>query len=71
MNSAVPDVFQCHVVLGQTDDVTAQGQMSKEVGEAAAGKRGQGLRMPSGVLAVIYITGCQLSLQPRGATGAT
>lgn len=72
MNSAVPDVLQCHVVVGQTDDVTAHGQMSKEVGEAAAGKRGRGLRMPSGARSrVIYISRCHLSLQLRGSTGAT
>lgn len=47
MNSAVPDVLQCDTVVGQTDDVTAQCQMSTEVGETAAGRGGQGLRMPT------------------------
>jgi hypothetical protein len=62
MNSAVPDVLQCHVVVGQTDGVTAQCQMPKEVGEAATGQGGKGLRMPSGVPpSVIFITKCHLS----------
>lgn len=47
VNSAVPDVLQCDTVVGQTDDVTAQCQMSTEVGETAAGRGGQGLRMPT------------------------
>lgn len=47
MNSAVPDVLQCDMVVVQTDDVTAQCQMSMEVGETAAGKGGQGLRVPT------------------------